>query len=507
MNPEFEFINITKTFGEFVANKNVSFKVMPQTIHGVVGENGAGKSTILKIFYGLYQPDSGEIRLKNNPIKITSPEKAIQLGIGMVHQHFMLVPTLTVWENIILGKEPQKVFLDTTAIIESLTTLQKTFGFNLNLFELIENLSVGQQQQVEILKILYRNASILILDEPTAVLTPQEVDVLFEKLMKLKEQGKTIVLISHKLREILKFTQNVTVLRQGQVIETIATSKLTAESLAEKMVGRHVEKLPDRVKNNQKEEILKLENISLQGEGEHKFLLKDISFSVHRKEVVGIAGIEGNGQQELIEVLSKIKKLSSGKIEYLNKNLDEQSTYDIRQKGFGVIHADRHREGCVLDFSIWENFVFGHHLEEKFRIRNILSFKKIIAQIMPFFGRFEVRPAEPKRKFSSLSGGNQQKVVVARELNNSIQFLLAAHPTRGVDIGAIEKIHQLILKLRDEGSGVLLISSELDEIFSLSDRILVIQNGKIVFETTRENAKELEIGKHMTGGEGHALSH
>jgi simple sugar transport system ATP-binding protein len=228
---------------------------------------------------------------------------------------------------------------------------------------------------------------------------------------------------------------------------------------------------------------------------------------VHRKEVVGIAGIEGNGQQELIEVLSKIKKLSSGRIEYLNKNLDEQSTYDVRQKGFGVIHADRHREGCVLDFSIWENFVFGHHLEEKFRVRNILSFKKIIAQIMPFFGRFEVRPAEPKRKFSSLSGGNQQKVVVARELNNPIQFLLAAHPTRGVDIGAIEKIHQLILKLRDEGSGVLLISSELDEIFSLSDRILVIQNGKIVFETTRENAKELEIGKYMTGGEGHVLSH
>ncbi|MCB0417867.1 MAG: ABC transporter ATP-binding protein [Bdellovibrionales bacterium] len=497
--PQVDFVHVSKAFGAVQANRDVSFTIAANSLHGVVGENGAGKSTIMKILYGLYAPDSGEIRIDGSAVKLQSPHEAIARGVGMVHQHFMLVPTLTVWENIILGQEPTRGRLHRGAIIDSLNALQNQYGFSLDLEKRIEDLPVGHQQQVEILKLLYREANILILDEPTAVLTPQEVDTLFEKMRALWKQGKSIVLITHKLREILRFTDTITVMRQGSVVETVAAKDMDERTLAEKIVGRKLATLPPRHSPPGQEAVLQLSGLGVAGKY-GKPALDNVSFEIHRGEVVGIAGIEGNGQHELVEVLSGVNRDYAGSAKLLGREYHEVAAYAAKQNGLSIIPPDRHREAVVLDFSLAENFVLGHHREDRYGKNGYLSPAKLAAQADSLMERFDVRPRNAELPMSSLSGGNQQKCVVARELSQSrTDFLLAAHPTRGVDIGAIEFIHKVFLQERDEGAAILLISSELEELLSLADRILVLYEGRVVGQTTPQQTSEAQLGLWMTG--------
>lgn len=500
MPAAFSFHSITKRFGTVVANDQVSFAVERGSIHGVVGENGAGKSTIMKILYGLYPPDGGSLSIRDRVVKLRDPLHAISLGVGMVHQHFMLVPTLTVWENVILGSEPTLLRTDVDEVVQSLERIQKDFGLTLDLRERVENLPVGLQQQVEILKLLYRNAEVLILDEPTAVLTPQEVVLLFQRLKTLKEKNKTIVLITHKLKEVLSFTENVTVMRQGKAVETIKTSELTESLLAEKIIGRKQVSLPPRSSHSQSAATLQVKNVSLQKKG--KFLLKDISFEVHAGEIVGIAGIEGNGQHELLEVLAHLTQCDTGEISYLGKEIQRQETYDLRQKVLSLIPPDRHQEGIILDFSVTENAILGHHREKAFTRGHRLCSKKLEKYVQTLLETFDVRPRNGEIPISALSGGNQQKLVVGRETSGEVPLLIAAHPTRGVDIGAIEFIHSHFLKLRERGTAILLFSSELEEVLALSDRILVMYHGSLVGEVERKAATETQLGLWMTGATG-----
>jgi general nucleoside transport system ATP-binding protein len=497
----FSFEKITKRFGAVLANSEVSFSVTQGTIHGVVGENGAGKSTIMKVLYGMFPPDSGTLRVNGVPTEIPNPERAISLGLGMVHQHFMLVPTQTVWENIILGKEPSLGRLNKTQIRTHLEELKSQYGFTVDLNARIDTLSVGYQQQVEILKVLYRQARILILDEPTAVLTPQEVDSLFEKLKALKQSQKTIVIITHKLKEILRLTDSVTVMRQGKSIETLSTSLLNEETLAEKIIGRKRISLTSQPQSQSQGHSPTLEVQALTVSGSSSSQLKQVSFQLFPGEIVGIAGIEGNGQQELIEVLSRTQENYSGTVTLNQKSIHQFSTYEIKQKGFSLIPPDRHREGVILSFSLSENAILGHHREPHLKEGPFLSTLKRDELAKTLIREFDVRPSNPDLLMSQLSGGNQQKLVVARETLRPVSFLLAAHPTRGIDIGAIDFIHQHLLNLKSKGAAILLISSELEEILKLSDRILVLYQGKIVAETQKDQANERQLGLWMTRGE------
>jgi len=497
-SPLIEFSKISKTFGAVAANRDVTFSVHSSTIHGVVGENGAGKSTIMKILYGMFEPDHGVISLKGKPTPIRTPQEAITLGIGMVHQHFMLVPTLTVWENIILGKEPSLWFVDEASVMGQLENLKKEFGFQVELNQKVETLSVGHQQQVELLKLLFRKSDILILDEPTAVLSPQEVESLFERLKNLKKAGKTIILITHKLKEILNHTDCVTIMRQGTVVETLATRDLSEEILAEKMIGHKRSPLKRHEEAHTPQAKLQVSSLTLKKPMGQK--LSDISFEVNAGEIVGIAGIEGNGQQELIKCLAGIERHFDGQIVFNNQNILDVDSYDLKQMGFSIIPPDRHREAVILPFSISENAILGHHKEREIRNGWFLSGSKTEPIVSHMIQRFDVRPKDPHLSMVSLSGGNQQKLVVARETSRPVQFLLAAHPTRGIDIGAIDFIHQHFLELKSKGTGILLISSELDEILKLSDRILVLFHGRIVAQFTKETANERELGLSMTGG-------
>ncbi len=494
----FAFRGITKRFGPVVANEAVTFEARQGSIHGVVGENGAGKSTIMKVLYGLYQPDEGEMQVRGQTVRIASPEAAIRLGIGMVHQHFMLVPTLSIWRNVILGREPTLGRLDAASIKQKLDELQKTFGFHLDLDACIEDLPVGLQQQVEILKLLYREANILILDEPTAVLTPQEVETLFERLKTLQVTGKTIVMISHKLKEILRFTEAVTVMRRGKVIDTVATKGLSEDMLAEKIVGRHLRALPNRKAVPDAPPALEVKNLSLDIGGKNR--LSDVCFSVRPGEILGIAGVEGNGQHDLAEILANVNRRYDGEVTFLGKRLRDRQTYEVKQNGLAVIPSDRHREAVILDFTVQENLLLGHHKEVRYGKKPWLSVDRCSKASEKLLEQFDVRPRNPGLPISALSGGNQQKVVVARELSEPVKFILASHPTRGVDIGAIEFIHSLIVELRDKGAAVVLISSELDEVMALADRVLVLYDGKVQGYVDRKDADERRIGLWMTGG-------
>lgn len=495
--PLLSFRNITKRFGSVVANSEVSFSVLEGTIHGVVGENGAGKSTIMKMLYGMFLPDHGEIYLRGRSTLNKNPQEAIALGIGMVHQHFMLVPTLTAWENMILGVEPSLGFLKKKAILEELETLKKEFGFQVDLTARVEALPVGHQQQVELLKLLYRKAELLILDEPTAVLTPQEVESLFEKLKALKQSGKTVVVITHKLKEILQFTDHVTVMRQGKAIETLPTRTLTEESLAEKMIGHKRFPLNFKSTEQSSRACLQVASLSLKPHQGHP--LHQISFEVKAGEILGIAGIEGNGQKELIECIAGVERGFSGAVIFGDKNILDCSAYELKQHGFSIIPPDRLREAVVPSLSLIENSILGHHKEKEFQNGFFVSESRTRTFAKELIHQFDIRPANPDLDLSSLSGGNQQKLVVARETSRPTKLLIAAHPTRGIDIGAIDFIHQHFLELRSQGTGILLISSELDEIIKLSDRILVMFQGKIVSALNREDATEREIGLRMTG--------
>jgi len=503
VSPILELKNINKSFGHVQANKNINLIINQGTIHGIIGENGAGKSTLMSIVYGLYQADSGSISVSGKEIKLKSPRDSIESGIGMVHQHFMLVENFTVLENIILGFEGELVFgHKLKKAKEDLKNLCDTYKLNIDLDSVISDLSVGFRQRVEILKSLYRGAEIFILDEPTGVLTPQEVDELFKILRSLKEEGKTIVLITHKLNEIMDLTSEVSVMRQGEVVGHTKTSDTNKEKLAEMMVGRSVLLRLNKEDAKLGDVVFKVENLTVKDDLDVT-RVKNVSFEIRSGEILGLAGVTGNGQTELLEALSGIRKVESGNI-YLNdeKVSDKENLLDprkLKEKGLAHVPEDRQRMGLVTDFKAYENLIFGYHDQEPYSKSSILRDSDIITYSKKVMEEYDVRPRSPQLITSNFSGGNQQKIILSRELNESPKILLVGQPTRGVDIGAIEFIHQRLIDMRDKGAAILLVSVELDEVLSLSDRILVMFDGNIVGERINKDVTDRELGLLMAG--------
>ena len=489
---------ITKYFPGVVANDNVSLTIYKGEIHAIVGENGAGKSTLMKIIYGLYKPDKGEIYINGKKVNINSPKIAISYGIGMVHQHFMLIPPFTVIENIILGSEVKNgISLNFKKAEETLNDIINSLGFKIDLYEKVENLSVGEAQRVEILKLLYRRAEILILDEPTAVLAPQEVEELFSILRKLSSQGKTIIFISHKLNEVLNISDRVSVMRRGKLVNTVNTKETNKFELAQMMVGREVFLKVDKAKREKGKEIFRVEDIWVRGR-KGLDVVKGVSFNIREGEILGIAGVEGNGQSELIEAIVGLLPLKKGKILFKNKDITLER---IRQRRlyFGHIPEDRHKRGLILDFSVAENCILGLHYFDRFSKGIFIDYSKVYKHANEIVEKYQVKTPNIKIPIKNLSGGNQQKIVLGRELSFSPDFLIAAQPTRGLDIGATEFVHQLLVDLRNQGKAVLLVSADLDEILNLSDRILVMYNGEIVGSFSQSEVDEKELGYYMTG--------
>ncbi|MGI9066057.1 MAG: ABC transporter ATP-binding protein [Pyrinomonadaceae bacterium] len=497
-----ELRNITKRFGNVLANDHVNIVVKPGTIHAIVGENGAGKSTAMRIAYGFYKADEGEILVDGHIHQIGSPHDAIALGIGMVHQHFMLVDTMTVAENIVLGAEPGSALaLDISRASLEIRRLSEEFKLAVNPNAVIERLSVGQQQRVELLKALYRHARLLILDEPTAVLTPQEVDEFFSILRRMREQGKTVVIITHKLAEVLAISDEVTVMRDGRVVGQVQTKETNAAELARMMVGREVLLRVEKPDANPGFAELKVQNLSVAGrEGK---AVDDVSFEVRKGEIVGIAGVEGNGQTELIEALAGLVEHSrlSGEIKLEDQNITREGARIRRELGIAHIPEDRHRRGLLLEFDLAENSILGVHYRKPIvAYAGFLDHEAIRTRANEIIEGFDVRPANPDLPARALSGGNQQKLIIGREFKVEPKLLLVSQPTRGVDIGAIEFIHRKLVELRDSGCAVLLVSAELEEVTSLADRLLIIHDGHIVGEVDPKVATIEEIGLLMTRG-------
>ncbi|MGO4907735.1 ABC transporter ATP-binding protein [Pseudorhodobacter sp. W20_MBD10_FR17] len=497
-----ELRGISKSFGPVQANKDISIQVAKGSIHGIIGENGAGKSTLMSILYGFYKADAGEIYISGNLTPIPDSQSAIRAGIGMVFQHFKLVQNFTVLENVILGAEGGAMLRGAMASArKSLTDLAREYELDVDPDAVVEDLSVGHQQRVEILKALYRQADILILDEPTGVLTPAEADQLFRILNGLRDQGKTVILITHKLREIMEITDTVSVMRRGQMTATVKTVESSPEELAELMVGRkvllHVEKKPATPGDM----VLEVENLRVRDElGVER--LKGVSLTIRAGEILGIAGVAGNGQSELLEVLGGIARGTgtvrmNGQEIALTAAADGQSR---RARGIAHVPEDRQHLGLIMDFTAWENVAFGyHHAPEYQKSALLMDNDAIRADTVSKMERYDVRPPIPTLAAKSFSGGNQQKIVVAREMDRNPDLLLVGQPTRGVDIGAIEFIHKQIIALRDAGKAVLLVSVELDEIMSLSDRIAVMFDGQIMGERDPETTDERELGLLMAG--------
>ena len=492
--------NITKRFGAVVANNAVSLAIPAESIHAIIGENGAGKSTIMNILYGFYTADEGEILVDGEARKINNPRDAIALGLGMVHQHFMLVDPLTVTENIILGAEPTAgIAIDYKKARERVRELSNQYGLKIDPDARIENLSVGQQQRVEILKTLYRGARILILDEPTAVLTPQEVNEMFAILRGLRDQGKTIIIITHKLQEVLALSDNITVMRQGKVVGNLPTKDATAEKLASLMVGREVLLRVEKPDAKPREVTLEVQHLSLVRKN-GAAALEDVSFAVRGGEVLGIAGVEGNGQTELIEILAGLRHVTSGEVLLNGKNINQLNAKERKRRGIAHIPEDRQRRGLLLPFDLAGNSILGVHSHAPISGAMLLNQKLIDNRAEKLVKEYDVRPPNIELPAKSLSGGNQQKLIVARELDLRPNLILISQPTRGVDIGAIEFIHKKIIEYRDNGAAVLLVSAELDEVLSLSDRVIVMYDGRIVGEVDPKTVSEEEIGLMMTGG-------
>ncbi len=498
--PLLELKGITKRFPGVVANDGVDFDLQRGEVHALLGENGAGKSTLMNVLYGLYQPDEGELRIKGKPVAMGSPRDAIDLGIGMVHQHFMLIPVMTVAENIVLGVEPtrEKVLLDQSAAEERVKRIAATFKFAIDPHARVEDISVGQQQRVEILKALYRGAEILILDEPTAVLTPQEALELFGILRTLTREGMSVIFISHKLHEVLEIADRVTVLRRGKRIETLPREGATQESLAKLMVGREVFLRVDKKPAEPGEPLLQVESLDVL---DHRGLpaVRDVSFQVRAGEIVGIAGVDGNGQSELIDAVTGLTRAKNGVIRIAGDEITRDSTRERFDEGLGHIPEDRQRRGLVLDFTLAENIGLHEYRNEPNSRFGWLRPSRLIALARRLLKEFDVRGGSPTTLASSLSGGNQQKIVIAREVERDPRVLVAGQPTRGLDVGAIEFVHSRLVAERDEGRAVLLVSLELEEILSLSDRILVMFEGRIVGEYGPDVTEE-ELGVAMTGG-------
>ena len=499
-----ELRNITKRFGEVLANDRVSFRVTPGTIHAMVGENGAGKSTAMRIAYGFYTADSGEILINGQVRQIRTPHDAIHLGIGMVHQHFMLLEPMTVAENIVLGAEPgNAVSLDLHKAAEEIRKVSDEFKLSVDPNAVIESLSVGQQQRVELLKALYRHAQLLILDEPTAVLTPQEVEEFFAILRGMRAQGKTIVIITHKLSEVLAISDDVTVMRDGQVVGNVKTSETNAAELARMMVGREVLLQVEKPDAKAGAAVLSVRALTVLGRDGSK-RLDGISLEVRAGEIVGIAGVEGNGQTELIEVLAGLTPGSSvsGSISFQGRDITRLNARARKELGIAHVPEDRHRRGLLLDFSLAENTILGvHYRKPAVGAGNfMLNQRGIQHRTEQVIHDFDVRPPNAALPARALSGGNQQKLIIGREFELPPRLLLVSQPTRGVDIGAIEFIHRKIVAMRDAGCAVLLVSAELEEVTGLSDRLLVIHNGKTAGEVDPKTTTNQEIGLMMTGG-------
>ncbi|HYV09726.1 MAG TPA: ABC transporter ATP-binding protein [Pyrinomonadaceae bacterium] len=500
-----ELRQITKRFGDVLANDHVDIVVKPGTIHAIVGENGAGKSTAMRIAYGFYTPDSGEILVNGQVQDIRSPHDAIALGIGMVHQHFMLVETMTVAENIVLGAEPgSSIALDLKSAAAQIRQLSEEFKLAVNPNEPIEHLSVGQQQRVELLKALYRHAKLLILDEPTAVLTPLEVEEFFVILRRMREQGKTVIIITHKLSEVLAISDEVTVMRDGRVVGRVQTKDTNAAELARLMVGREVLLRVEKPEAEVGQTELEVKNLSVVDHAGGK-RVNDVSFEVRRGEIVGIAGVEGNGQSELIEALAGLIDPTriTGAINFEGRDLKSFGARVRRELGIGHIPEDRHRRGLLLDFSLAENAILGVHYRPPITAYAggiFLDENAVQRRATEIIQRFDVRPPNAALPARALSGGNQQKLIIGREYHVAPKLLLVSQPTRGVDIGAIEFIHRQLVSLRDNGCAILLVSAELEEVTSLSDRLLIIHDGKIAGEVDPKVATLEEIGLLMTRG-------
>lgn len=491
---------ITKRFPGIIANDNINLVVKKGEIHALLGENGAGKSTLMNILFGLYQPDEGQILINEKPVNITNPNVANDLGIGMVHQHFMLVEPFTVTENIILGNEPKNGFqIDIRKAAKEVEELSKRYGLRVDPHAKIEEISVGMQQRVEILKTLYRGAEILIFDEPTAVLTPQEIHELIEIMHNLVKEGKTIILITHKLKEIMAVCDQVTIIRRGRVIDSVPVSGTNPNELAAKMVGREVSFAVEKKESQPKETILSVNGVTSMG-SRGVNALNNISFEVKAGEILGIAGVDGNGQSELIEAITGLRKVQGGQILLKGKDMTNQSPRSISESGISHIPEDRHKRGLVLDFTMSENMVLETYFHPSFNKNGFLDYKAIDEHASKLIAEFDVRTPSIYTPARALSGGNQQKAIIAREVNKDPDLLIAAQPTRGLDVGAIEYIHKRLIEQRDKGKAVLLISLELDEILNVSDRIAVIYEGQIVGIVDPKQTTEQELGLMMAGG-------
>ena len=500
-----EMRNITKIFPGIIANDNITLQLKKGEIHALLGENGAGKSTLMSVLFGLYQPEEGQIYKNGKPVQINNPNDANDLGIGMVHQHFKLVQVFTVLENIILGVETTKLgFISKKEARKKVVALSKSYGLNVDPDALVENITVGMQQRTEILKMLYRDNDILIFDEPTAVLTPQEIEELMQIMKSLAKEGKSILFITHKLNEIMQVADRCSVLRKGAYIGTVDVKNTTKEELSNMMVGRDVKFVVDKKESNPTEEVLELENLCVFDKIHKKDSIHDVSFKVRKGEIVCIAGIDGNGQTELVHAITGLEKIKSGKVKLnIDGEMRDVSHTSIRYKnthGISHIPEDRHKHGLILDYSLEQNLVLQRYLEPEFQSHGMIRFKEVRKYAERLIQEYDVRSGQGPITISrSMSGGNQQKAIIARELDRKHNLLIAVQPTRGLDVGAIEYIHKQIIQSRDSGAGVLLVSLELDEVMNLSDRILVMYEGEIVGELDPKKTTVQELGLYMAG--------
>lgn len=496
-----EMLNIRKEFGTFVANDNITLQLRKGEIHALLGENGAGKSTLMNVLFGLYQPEGGEIRVRGEKVNIENPNIANDLGIGMVHQHFMLVEKFTVTENIILGSEPKSgLTVDRATARKKVMEISEQYGLRIDPDAKIEDISVGMQQRVEILKTLYRGAEILIFDEPTAVLTPQEIQELIQIMKRLIEEGKSIILITHKLKEIMQVADRCTVIRRGRYIGTVDIDETVNEDrLAEMMVGREVNFDAEYSKADPQQVVLDVQKLVVK-DSRGLEAVDGLDLQIRSGEILGIAGIDGNGQTELIEAISGLKKPESGKILLNGKDVTGFTPRKVTESGVGHIPQDRHKHGLVLDYSIRDNMVLQTYYKEPFSKRGLMNYKAVAEKAKALIEKFDVRTPSVDVPARALSGGNQQKAIIAREVDRSPDLLIAAQPTRGLDVGAIEFIHEQLIKEREKGRAVLLISFELEEILHVADRVAVLYEGKIVGIRDPKETTEQELGFLMAGG-------
>lgn len=495
-----EVKNITKIFPKVRANDGVNLTVEEGEIHAILGENGAGKSTLMNIIYGLYKPDSGELKLSGETLNLSGPHEAIEKGIGMVHQHFMLIPVLTVAENIVLGAEPGGISYNKKKANELIREISKNYHLEIDPDAKVKDLSVGLQQRVEILKAFYRHAKLLILDEPTAMLTPQETEELFEIMRRLKEQGISIIFISHKLDEVKEISDKVTVMRRGKTVGTLNTKDTNEQELANLMVGREVVLRVEKSEYKPGDVVLSVKDLTVADE-QNLEKVKNVSFEIRSGEIFGLAGIDGNGQTELIEALMGLRQIKSGIIKYQNTDIEKLPTRERYKLGISYIPQDRQQEGLIMKFSVADNLILKEYKDSHYSKNGVIQYKKVFENASKKVEEYDIRPTDYTLLAGNLSGGNQQKIILAREVGSNPKLLIAVQPTRGMDVGAIEYIHKKLLELRDGGSAILLVSLELEEIMSLSDRIGVIHNGVIMDVLDGKSATREKIGLLMAGSQ------